>query len=98
MTTPVKPPASMLERVRSAGNPSTLSASTGRSGSGAPARSVPKNAPRLGRGPQSPVSKPLGRFPNFDACIAEMSATLGSDEAARRYCGKLQSLVEGGNR
>jgi hypothetical protein len=40
------------------------------------------------------IVKPFGRWADFDACVADMSRRLGSVEAARRYCGKVQSLVE----
>jgi hypothetical protein len=44
---------------------------------------------------KSVVSKPLGRFPDFAACVTAMSSKLGSVEAARRYCGALQQRIEG---
>lgn len=44
---------------------------------------------------KSAVLKPLGRFPDFAACVTAMSRKLGSVEAARRYCGRLQHLIEG---
>lgn len=37
--------------------------------------------------------KPLGDFPNWDACVQVMSRRLGSKDAAERYCGKLESLI-----
>ncbi len=40
------------------------------------------------------ISKPLGQYPDFAACVAAMSSKIGV-EAARRYCGRLQSLIEG---
>ena len=41
------------------------------------------------------VLKPLGRFPDFAACVTAMSRKLGSVGAARRYCGALQQRIEG---
>lgn len=41
------------------------------------------------------VVKPLGEFADWDACVRTMTGRLGSKDAAERYCGKLQSLVEG---
>jgi hypothetical protein len=42
------------------------------------------------------IAKPIGRFPDWDACVTAMARKLGSVEAARRYCGKLQHLIEDG--
>lgn len=41
------------------------------------------------------IVKPLGRFPDFAACVTSMTGKLGSADAARRYCGALQSRIEG---
>jgi len=40
------------------------------------------------------VVKPLGQFADWDACVRTMTGKLGSRQAAERYCGKLQSLIE----
>ena len=39
------------------------------------------------------VAKPLGDFPDWDACVTSMTRRLGSRDAAERYCGKLESLA-----
>lgn len=41
------------------------------------------------------VVKPLGEFADWDACVTTMTGRLGSKESAERYCGKLQSVIEG---
>lgn len=41
------------------------------------------------------VAKPLGRWPDWDACVTEMTGRLGSKEAAERYCGKVEQLTGG---
>ena len=41
------------------------------------------------------VSKPLGRFPDFDACVTAMTVKLGSRPAAERYCGALEQRING---
>jgi hypothetical protein len=39
------------------------------------------------------IVKPLGEFPDWDACVTVMTRRLGSKESAERYCGKLESLI-----
>lgn len=44
---------------------------------------------------KSAFAKPLGRYVDWGACVTDMTRRLGSKAAAERYCGKLQSLIEG---
>jgi len=41
------------------------------------------------------VVKPLGDYADWDACVRTMTGKLGSRQAAERYCGRLESLING---